>query len=264
MILGVIATPDGDPADLVAAARRAEERGLPELWLWEDCFLVGGIASAASILGATQRIRVGIGVLPFPLRNVALAAMEVATLTRMHPGRFLPGFGHGVQEWMAQAGVRPRSVLTLEREYVTALRSLLAGEEVSVDGEYVRLDRVRLGWPPASPPALHLAAGGPRSLEASGRLGDGTVIDATASLDELPAMLELVARGRAESGRPGEHEISYFTALDRDDPDAVLRTIERAAAIGVHRVLVKPDARDAGRTLELVETLAERILPRLA
>lgn len=263
-ILGAIATPYEPPEGLAAIAALAEAEGLAELWLWEDAFHVGGIASAATILGATRRLRVGVGVLPFPLRNVGLAAMEVATLERMHPGRFVAGFGHGVQEWMAQAGVRPRSVLTLEREYVAALRGLLAGEEVTVSGEYVRLDAVRLGWPPVSVPPLHLAARGPKSLHASGLLGDGTVIDAGTSLDELTGMLDLVAAGRAESGRGGANEITYFLPAAPEDPAPAIAAIERLIALGVDRILLQPEEGARGTTPDLVRLVAGDLQSRFA
>ena len=58
---------------------------------------------------------VGIGVLPVPLRNVALTAMETATLHRLFPGRLTVGVGHGVQDWMGQVGARPESPVTLLR-----------------------------------------------------------------------------------------------------------------------------------------------------
>ena len=35
----------------------------------------------------TDRVRVGIGLAPVPLRNVALLAMEVAAIHRLFPGR---------------------------------------------------------------------------------------------------------------------------------------------------------------------------------
>jgi len=40
--------------------------------------------------------------------------------------------------------VKPRSPLTALREAMTSLRRLLDGEEVSLDGDYFKLDRVRL------------------------------------------------------------------------------------------------------------------------
>ena len=106
VMLGAIFRPSQAPEELVAFARAAEAAGLDQLWVWEDSFYEGGISTAATALTATQRISVGIGVLPVPLRNVALTAMELATLDRLHPGRLVPGIGHGIQGWMAQAGVR--------------------------------------------------------------------------------------------------------------------------------------------------------------
>ena len=73
----------------------------------------------------------GIGLLPVPLRNVALTAMELATLERAIPGRLIGGVGHGVQSWMGQVGARVESPVTLLREYSVALRRLLDGESVT-------------------------------------------------------------------------------------------------------------------------------------
>ena len=60
--------------------------------------------------------------------------MEIAAVERMFPGRLIPGVGHGVLSWMGQVGARVASPLTLMREYVTALRALLAGESVTTTG----------------------------------------------------------------------------------------------------------------------------------
>ena len=171
--LGVCFVPTLPPESLVHLAQTVERAGLDELWVWEDCFKESGVASAAIALASTSRIRVGIGLMPTPLRNVALTAMEVATLARAFPGRLLPGIGHGVQEWMGQVGARARSPLTLLEEQATALRSLLAGERVTTQGTYVQLDGVQLDWPPSPPPPLFIGGTGPRSIDLAARLGDG-------------------------------------------------------------------------------------------
>jgi alkanesulfonate monooxygenase SsuD/methylene tetrahydromethanopterin reductase-like flavin-dependent oxidoreductase (luciferase family) len=127
-VLGAIFLPQLPPERLRGIADAADEAGLEELWLWEDCFRESGVASAAAVLAWTGRLRVGVGLLPVPLRNVALTAMELATMHRLFPGRLSVAVGHGVQEWMAQVGARVESPVTLLREYVTALRALLRGE----------------------------------------------------------------------------------------------------------------------------------------
>jgi alkanesulfonate monooxygenase SsuD/methylene tetrahydromethanopterin reductase-like flavin-dependent oxidoreductase (luciferase family) len=192
--LGIAYVPTTPPEQLRALAETAERSGLDELWVWEDSFKQSGIASATAALAWTERISVGIGLLPVPLRNVALTAMELASLERMFPGRLVAGVGHGVQAWMEQAGARVASPLTLLREYTTALRDLLAGERVSVTGRYVRLQEVVLDWPPAVPPPLMLGGAGPKALALAAELGDGTLLGNVLSESEVAEVGALVAR----------------------------------------------------------------------
>jgi alkanesulfonate monooxygenase SsuD/methylene tetrahydromethanopterin reductase-like flavin-dependent oxidoreductase (luciferase family) len=182
----------------------------PERWLWEDCFAQGGLTAAAALLASTQRLRVGVGILPTPLRNVALTAMEVATLDRLFPGRLRVGVGHGVQEWMAQVGARPASPLTLLSEYATALRGLLAGQEVTSAGRYVSLDRVRLEWPPAAAVPVLSGATGPRTLQLTGEVADGTILTAGTTPDGLRAAREVLDASRSSAGRAGRHEVVVY------------------------------------------------------
>ena len=185
--LGVAFTPDVAPERLRSLVTAAENAGLDDFWVWEDCFKQSGVAAAGAALAWTERIRVGIGLLPVPLRNVALTAMEIATLDRMFPGRLLTGVGHGVQSWMGQAGVRAASPLTLLREYTVALRQLLAGAEVTTSGRYVTLDGVRLDWPPEGQVPLFLGGAGPKALALAGELGDGTLLGNGLDRDEIAA-----------------------------------------------------------------------------
>ena len=123
--IGAIFLPTWAPEALLPLAHAADEAGVDELWVWEDCFKQSGVAAASACLAATARMAIGLGLMPAPLRNVALTAMEIATLERMFPGRFRPGIGHGVQSWMEQAGVRATSPLTLLRELGPVVTALL-------------------------------------------------------------------------------------------------------------------------------------------
>lgn len=208
--LGTVFLPQLAPERLRDLARVADSAGLEELWLWEDCFRESGIASAAAALAWTDRLRVCIGLVPAPLRNVALTAMEIATLDRLFPGRVTVGVGHGVQDWMGQVGARVDSPVTLLREYLTTLRSLLAGETVTVSGRYVGLDAVRLDWPPTAPPAMLAGATGPRSLRLCGELADATVLTSGTSPDGVRHARGLIDEGRQVGGRIGPHPVTVY------------------------------------------------------
>ncbi len=204
-VVGAIFVPALPPERLRPVVVAADDAGVDELWLWEDCFREGGFTSSAAALAWTARVRVGIGILPLPLRNVALTAMEVATLARMFGGRFVVGVGHGVQDWMGQAGARPASPLTHMREHLVALRALVAGERVTTSGAYLSLDDVALDWPPAGPVPLHVGATGPRTLSLAGELGDGTVLTGGTSPEEVRRARATVDAGRATAGRTDPH-----------------------------------------------------------
>lgn len=217
--LGVIFPPDRPPEELREVAQAAEQSGLAELWLWEDCFKESGIASAAAALAWTRQLRVGIGLLPVPLRNVSLTAMEIATLSRLFPGRVRPGIGHGVLDWMAQAGARAPSPMTLLHEYAAALRDLLHGQTVSTSGRYVQLDHVKLDWAPQTVPPLLIGAGGPRTLQLAGRLGDGVILSGDTTVDQLREAMIHVRFGQRESGHQVPADVVVFLAV-LDSPSA--------------------------------------------
>jgi alkanesulfonate monooxygenase SsuD/methylene tetrahydromethanopterin reductase-like flavin-dependent oxidoreductase (luciferase family) len=184
------------PEELADFARAVEELGADDLWVVEDLRWAGSIASAATALAATRSLRVGIGIAPAPLRNPALLAMEVGTLARLYPGRVVSGLGHGVIDWMREAGALVPNRLDLLAETAAALRALLHGEEVTVQGKAIRLDGVRLVHPPEQPPPVVLGVIGPRSLEISGRIADGTLVVEGRGPRELPGIRALIDKGR--------------------------------------------------------------------
>ena len=248
-VLGVVFRPQLPPERLRSVAESAEAAGVAQLWLWEDSFFEGGIASAAAALAWTSRLQVGIGLLPVPLRNPALTAMEIATVTRLFPDRFLPGLGHGVIPWMVQAGAAVASPMTLLREYTVAVRALLAGERVSTDGRYVRLDGVALEWPPESPPPLFDGGHGPKTVRLAGELGDGLLLGSVESLDEVRA-----ARAAVDAVR-GDRPFQVVLNLPIDDVGAMADQVAAATAAGADVIVLEPPE-DAPDPMPLIAALS--------
>jgi alkanesulfonate monooxygenase SsuD/methylene tetrahydromethanopterin reductase-like flavin-dependent oxidoreductase (luciferase family) len=257
--LGFAITPDLPPERFRPLARDIERAGFDELWVWEDCFAESGIAAAALALGVTEHVTVGIGLMPAPLRTVALAAMEIATLERAIPGRLIAGVGHGVQSWMEQAGVRVESPITLLREYTVALRRLLAGERVSFDGRYVHLDGVQLTWPPAGKVPLMLGGRGPVSLRLAGELGDGILLASELTTDEVRASVETARESAGGDGGP----VVLMLVAEAGEPAEIAARLRDLEAAGVTTVVVT-DGEDDSDVEGLIDFYGREVRPLLA
>ena len=246
--VGVVLPRDLPHGQVLEFARRADALGFDELWVVEDLGYRGGIAQAVAVLAATPRIRVGIGVLPAAARNPAFAAMEIATVAQLFPGRVDLGVGHGMPGWMRSVGAWPRSPLRLLEEHLTTVRALLRGEQVTtaVPGE-VAMSAVRLDGAvvPDVVPRILAGVRGPRSLAVSGRVADGTVL-------AEPCTPEYIRAARAQIAAPGAHRIvAYNVASVHDDPAVAI-----AQARGALRWIGEPDFAPHLRPLSFAAELA--------
>jgi alkanesulfonate monooxygenase SsuD/methylene tetrahydromethanopterin reductase-like flavin-dependent oxidoreductase (luciferase family) len=256
--LAGIFPPSQPPERIGPVAAAADAAGLAQLWVWEDCFKESGIATATAMLATTSRLPVAIGLLPVPLRNVALTAMELATLARLFPGRLTAGIGHGVLDWMSQVGARAESPLTLLREYTAALSALLHGETVTVHGRYVRLEEVALDWPPAVAPPLLVGGVRPRTVSLAGELADGVIISSGPSPAEIRATV-----GHFQAGRGSPGDVVVFTSASAASPAKdVAALVSEYAAAGATHVAVNADEDDAD-LVGFVELLAREVSPLL-
>jgi 5,10-methylenetetrahydromethanopterin reductase len=243
--VGVLVPPRLPAGELAGYAQQAEQLGFHEVWVAEDCFLHGAFVQAATILASTTSLQVGLGIIPAPARNVAFAAMEVATLAGMHPGRLIVGVGHGMPAWLDQVGARPASPLTVLREYVQVLRRLLAGQRVDFNGRYVRLHGVQLAHAPSVVPPVFTGVRGPKSLMLSGEVAQGTILAEPVT----PEYLSLVTAQIPSA----DHEIvAYNIAAVDDDPPAARNRVRDALA-----VVGEPDWQPHVAVLDFAAELAE-------
>jgi 5,10-methylenetetrahydromethanopterin reductase len=205
--LGISFRREHAPERLPDFAQKAEEAGFDEIWVTEDCFYAGGIASATAALASTKSIAVGVGIMPAVVRNPVFTAMEIAALARLYPGRFLPGIGHGVARWMRQIGEFPKSQLTALEETAYAVRELLAGNRIDLDGEQIQLEQAQLVHPPDQIPPVYLGVRGPKSLALSGRISDGTILAEFSSPAYVAWAREQIAEEK-DSGQ--DHHVTVF------------------------------------------------------
>jgi 5,10-methylenetetrahydromethanopterin reductase len=220
--VGIMLPRDLPAHQIVPFAQKAEHLGFDELWVVEDCFFRGGFAQAAVALASTQRIQVGIGILPAPVRNAAFTALEANTLAEIYPDRLILGIGHGMPVWMRQVGDKPASILTMLDEQLTTLRTLLAGERLEIDGRYVQIDGAQLETPATTAPPVLAGVRGPKSLAVSGRSADGTILAEPVTPEYAAAALQHIAPQSA-------HRLVAYNVAAVDDDAAVARQQVRPA-----------------------------------
>lgn len=156
--------------------------------------LLGAVAAAG--LG----VDLGVAVVPVQTRSPWLIAATAATLAQMSGGRFSLGLGTSSEliagQWSGAPFDKP---LTHLRETVETVRTMLAGERVNLDGEYVRTHGYKL-FAPSPPVPIIVGALNAASLRQAGRIGDGIALNQFAP-EHLPRILGEARTGAEEAGK---------------------------------------------------------------
>ena len=208
MQLGLMLDPAGDPAGTPGEARIAEQLGFDFVACGEHVFFHGPVSNAFVGLSAaaavTDRVRLVSALTVLPLYPAGLVAKMASSLDRLSGGRYTLGVGVGGEypaEFAACGAPVARRGAKAD-ESLIALRGLLGGQAVTLNGEFAQLDGLTLQPPPVQRP-VPIWVGGrkPAALRRAGRFGDAW----------LPYMVtpQMLARGldsvqgfAADCGRP--------------------------------------------------------------
>ncbi|GAA0631639.1 LLM class flavin-dependent oxidoreductase [Sporichthya brevicatena] len=216
--IGVLLGSTTPPEDIARLSREVEQGGFGQLWIPEDYFFLGGIAAAGIALGATERIPVGLSVVSSMVRHPALLAMEIATLSRAFPGRFMPGIGHGVPAWTAQMGLTVRSPMTALRENLVHVRSLLGGDKVNHTGGIHDFNEVVLTHPATETVPIYTGVLGDKGVALTGELAEGLVVSALAPVEYVAATRAKL--DAAAAGRDVRPELVTLVAVNLTNDDS--------------------------------------------
>jgi alkanesulfonate monooxygenase SsuD/methylene tetrahydromethanopterin reductase-like flavin-dependent oxidoreductase (luciferase family) len=223
----------GLPVDrLREAAREAERLGFESAWT-----PAGAVPDAFHVCGAWLQdttLRTGISVVPAPRMWTPLGlAAQAATLAQLSSGRFVLGLGtggYGPRFW-SSVGLPDRPIAVM-REYVTAVRDLLAGQRVTAGPLIARPGMEGApGWPRFAslgltgpvPAPVYLAALGPQMLRLAGETAGGVLLN-WATPERITVSRARVDEGAARAGRdPGTVPMAMYVRICIDDDLAAAR-----------------------------------------
>jgi len=207
------------PEQLGERARKLEGMGFSHLMIPEDYFYEPALIGATLALAATESVPVGTSIVSGLVRHPAVLAMEIAGISRAFPGRFRPGIGLGLPEWLRQMGRMPERPVAALRESVSSIQRLLAGETVSLEGKEFTLDRIAITHPALEQVPISMGVSGPMLLRLAGELADGVLLAASAGADYIRFARERVAQGCARVGRPADAVAFSTVAMTCVDED---------------------------------------------
>ncbi|MGV0793198.1 LLM class flavin-dependent oxidoreductase [Mycolicibacterium sp. XJ1819] len=174
-----------------------------------------GLLEATAVAVAAPRLSVWTAVYLLALRHPVTVARQVATLSEIASGRFVFGIGLGGEDphELQICGVDPRRRGRRLDAHLDVVRALLAGEEVTVDDEFLDIPGAIIR--PVPDPAVPILVGGrsEAALRRTGRAGDGWIA-LWITPDRAAGALEVIAahaRGRATP--PTRHALMMWCGL---------------------------------------------------
>jgi F420-dependent oxidoreductase-like protein len=155
----------------------------------------------AAYAAATERIRLGTGVVPIYARTPAAMAQTAATLDEYSNGRHTLGLGVShrpvVEGWYGQTIDKP---VTEMREYLSIVRAILAGE-APPEGRKWRTFFQLSGLDPRPDLPVHIAALSPNMLRLAGELADGVILWLCNPNYIRDVVIPHVTEGREKAGK---------------------------------------------------------------
>ena len=206
--------------DVVAQARRAHEIGVRQVWLAQQ-FDHEAITLAALVGAAVPGLGVGTSVVPINPRHPLIMASLAQTAQAASHGNFSLGLGLGAHEPERKAfGTSWPNTVQRLREHLTVLRSIFAEGAVDFHGDEFTASP---GWPVAvpggAPLPVYVAAMGPKALQVTGELADGTMPYLAGPRTIAEFIEPTIAKAAADAGRPKPRIIAAVPVLVSEDAD---------------------------------------------
>lgn len=225
MPTGVVLFPSPHAAnavdDVVSQAKRAHALGVRQAWLGQ-LFDVDSMALSALIGAAVPGLGIGTNAIPINPRHPLLVASLAQTAQAAAHGSFSLGIALGGHEYERRAfGISQTNIVRRLREHLTVLRAVLDDGAVDFHGsEISAAPQQPVRVPGGTPIPLYVAAMGPKALQVTGELADGTLLYLAGPRTIAEFIEPTIGKAAAEAGRPQPRIIASVPVLVSDDVDA--------------------------------------------
>jgi 5,10-methylenetetrahydromethanopterin reductase len=216
--------------DLVGEVKAAEADGFAFFSL-PNIFGFDAI-SALTVAGReTKRIELATGVTPTPPRHPFAIAQQALTAQAACRGRFVLGIGLShkivIENMLGLSYAHPAEQMS---EYLEVLMPAVNGKAVKFEGKHYRVQG-QLQVAGGTPVPVVVAALGPKMLELTGRLADGTATWMTGAKTLAAHTVPIITQAARAAGRPAPRIIAALPIALTGDPAKAREVANKAFAI---------------------------------
>ncbi|MEA2461390.1 MAG: hypothetical protein QOH90_1567 [Actinomycetota bacterium] len=264
-------------AGIMQVARSAERQGFDAVWMFDHLFTPTGLSSLypysrdgsyamtaddpffdplglfGVLAGATERIKLGTGVMIGAYRHPIVLGKALASIEHFAPGRIVLGLGAGwMKEEFEGVGITRANRGKRVAEYIEALRAVWSGEPAAFDGDFYSW--MEAGFLPAPTQPIPIVLGGhsDAALERAAKVADGWAVvtgrGQGSGLDAAERRLKVLDEHLEKHGKTRDgFQLLYQTALWFSDtphpklpltgpPDAIAASLKRLQEMGIKMV----------------------------
>ncbi len=248
---------------VVKYCKLAESKDIDYAWITNHYNNRHCYPTLAMIAANTDSLKMGPGIMNTFTDTPAAIASFMATLNEISDGRAVLGIGPGDLSTLPKLAIQGEKPVARLEEGIVQIRRLLAGEEIKKTGQMqffdydgAKLTGVTLPGKKGIP--VYVGAQGPKMLELAGKIGDGSLINASNPKD-FEIAIPIIKQAEAAAGKKG-HDVGAYTAIsvDKDKKKAMnaAKIVAAFIAAGSPPPLLQRHGLDMGNVAKIKEALA--------
>jgi len=283
-----------DPQQVLAFGPLAEELGYDSVWVMDHIFNNGYIrerldgkpyynplATLSYLAATTKNVLLGTSVLVLPYHNPIELAKYTATLDQISGGRVTLGVGVGAMtEEFNALGISMKRRGSLTNECIAIMKELWTNEDPSYHSRRWNFSNLKFSPKPLQKPHIPIWVGGasPGALQRAATMGDGwhpsgvvaedysisrrNIQELAVAAGRDPESLTWSARVEVEAhGAPSSDRAATRARISGSNVDQMIAGIAAYQTAGVEHVVLALNTGEVARITELMETIAQLVIP---
>lgn len=226
------ALPGQGAREVIDMVRRAEDAGIPMVWVPDETFMRDPYVLLGGIAATTSRIKLGVGIANPYTRHPIQIARAVSTVADICDGRVVLGIGAGLKPTRKAMGAPEGDFVDVTRDAIIAMKAVMRGEHHSVENSVFLMDNAHMEFTSKNPVDIYVATTHPKAFRMAGEVADGVIVGNVGKPDAMRQVIGWINEAADKAGREAGavKVVAWNFALCGNDPDYMYETIRLITA----------------------------------